>query len=427
MKRPSWLRLTLLALALLATLQLLIAGTLFRAYVAEQRHDAGPLPQRLAALAKALEQNDAAAVMTLMNRPSRDELALSLSPTAPSTPQAAAPPRGARAGLWSRIIGRPTQVFRIDEPGRDSLQIVVSLRDGRWLIARVRPALALRWFGLPPGLIAGGIGVVVALVALIALWRGLLPLERLARAVDAFARDATPRALTENGPPETRRIIHAVGAMQAQIAALLADRARRYADLAHDLKTYLTRLRLRIEALAEPSRARAIADIDAMDTIVEAAMLLARLEDAPLKRTPIALHALLKDIADGHELPAPNGTATVLADAALLRRAIDNLIINAQRYGGGAELGLAIDGSTVAIIVADRGPGIAAADRERLRAPFVRGDSARTLNTPGSGLGLSIVERIAERHDGELALRDRVGGGLEARLVLPTVQSLTDA
>jgi protein-histidine pros-kinase len=144
---------------------------------------------------------------------------------------------------------------------------------------------------------------------------------------------------------------------------------------------------------------------------------------------PLDLQALVQSLADdqadcGHAVQVAGHAGPLPAQAGALRRCIANLVGNAVRYGGGAEVTLADDGACVRIAVRDHGPGLPEAELERVFEPFYRAEASRNRQSGGVGLGLSIARDIAERHGGSLQLHNAEGGGLRATLVLPRANSL---
>lgn len=308
------------------------------------------------------------------------------------------------------------------------IRMAISLRDGGWLMLETRGNLARTIFGFPPGLWAGLFGVTVAFGALLLLWRSLSPLEGLSAALARFSANPVSNPVKVSGPRETRRIIEAANRMQADLADLFLERQVMFGALSHDLRTLLTRLGLRLAQIAdEKTRVSAERDLVAMNDIVEDALLLAQLDvalksddrielgelaDALLQTTDLSKNVihLSDEMRDIH----------IGGDGISWLRALRNLVENAMRYGGSCEIDFHIEWDTIRIDVVDRGPGIPAKDRARLMRPFVRGDESRSMNVPGSGLGLAIAARTAERASGALALLDRPGGGLIARIEVPS-------
>lgn len=258
------------------------------------------------------------------------------------------------------------------------------------------------------------------------------PLARLTTAVRELGAGRHPEPLPERGPAEIRAVNASFNRMVADLDQLAADREVLLAGISHDLRTPLTRLRLEVEMAPVDAETRSAmtGDIEQMDAIVRQFLDYAR--QRPGARGRIDLAALLTDtLARSRVEAAANTTVTlqlesgltVEGDAVELGRAVENLIVNADRYGRDAagqlslRLGLARADGMAQISIADAGPGVAAADRDRVLRPFERGESARSGHG-GAGLGLAIVARIAARHGGRLELGD-AAPGLLARLALP--------
>ncbi len=254
------------------------------------------------------------------------------------------------------------------------------------------------------------------------------PLAALTRRLETFAETrGTDGQLEPTGPEDTRRLIGAHNAMEARIAALLDEKDVMLGAIGHDLKTPLAALRVRIESVEnDVERERMARSIEDITRTLDDILSLARVgrPTDPLEQTDLsALTAAVVDefedmgepvtLADGPRLAAP-------VRATWLRRALRNLIGNAVRYGGQAEVSLQRTGETAVIAVEDRGRGIPDADIARMMEPFTGGEESRNRATGGAGLGLTIARAIAEQHGGQLVLANRQGGGLRAELRLPT-------
>ncbi len=254
-----------------------------------------------------------------------------------------------------------------------------------------------------------------------------LPLARLARAADALGADPEGPPLRARGPREVRSVIDAFNRMQSQVRGYLVERARMLSAISHDLKTPVTRMRLRAEMLADPAlRAKFVRDLDEMEAMVGATLEFFRSLGNEPRRQPIDVRALIESLCEdwresGHDTSV-QGTARVpySAHPQALRRCLNNLIENALRYGERADVTIEDDGRTLRVSVRDQGPGIPAAELERVFEPFFRLETSRNRGSGGAGLGLSIARNIARWHGGEVTLRNAPEGrGLIAELVLP--------
>lgn len=289
------------------------------------------------------------------------------------------------------------------------------------------------WAGLPPGLalLLALVAVGVVLASLVAMRWASRPLEDLATAATTFAHDLDAPPLPETGPTEIRRAAAAFNFMQGRLKKMVLERGRALAAVSHDLRTPLTRMRLRVELVEDAAlREKLDADIDAMTSMVDGVLAYLRgIEDAEPVR-PVDMLALVQSIvedeqATGHAVrfalagadqapPAP-----LMARTSLLRRAVSNLVGNAVVHGHSVVVTLHDSARCVRIVVEDDGPGIPPGELRRVLEPFVRLDTAQGAASGGAGLGLAIARDAAALHGGELALENRTEGGLRASLLLP--------
>jgi len=270
----------------------------------------------------------------------------------------------------------------------------------------------------------------VLLVAAFAFARYLArPLRELSATVERVGRGETPPPLPEHGPSEIVTLNRGVNRMAANLAQLEQDRALLLAGVSHDLRTPLARLRLGIEMEArdDATRAGMVDDIEEMDRIIGQFLEFARTnEDAARElHDPNAIVAACVDryARTGRDVRfAPGAVPVVPLRPTALSRLVANLIDNAIAYGAPpVDVTTHADGRCVVLDVADRGPGIAPGDVERLKQPFTRASAARTdaSGAAGAGLGLAIVDRIARLHGGTFELLPRDGGGTLARVKIP--------
>lgn len=269
-------------------------------------------------------------------------------------------------------------------------------------------------------------------VLILSLWLSAMvasPLVRLAKEAEKFPDDMDDgdRA-PEKGPLEVVELSRAINRMRDRIRSMIASRSHALAAISHDLRTIITRMRLRSEFIEEPGlREKMLKDLRNMEAMLTKNLEFLRDGDAARERQPVDIDSLLLSLADEfnetRQQVVFNGGArrTVLGSLPELRRLFANLIENGARYGKRVVISVrAPSPDAVEIDVADEGPGIPAADRERVLEPFVRGEAARNMNAnEGFGLGLSIACVLAERADGNLALLDNDPHGLVARVRLP--------
>ena len=311
-----------------------------------------------------------------------------------------------------------------DRPGRPRLLVAAGLKDGAWAEFAIRTPREPR-----PGMYFW-LGLAALLVAVVLVWRAhrmTRPLRAFAEAADRLGLDTEPPALPEHGSRELRQATRAFNRMTARIRRLVDDRTLLLAAVSHDLRTMLTRLRLRAEFIEDrEQREKAAADLDEMNAMLDATLAFARDDAADERRALVDLAALLRTLVEdlaGAGRPASCDGPRRLAVSGrpvALRRLVENLLDNALRYGGEARAALQrLDEGRVEILVDDRGPGIPEALRERVFDPFFRVDGSRSRETGGSGLGLAVVRAIVQRHGGTIRLEDRPGGGLRVRVILP--------
>jgi signal transduction histidine kinase len=252
------------------------------------------------------------------------------------------------------------------------------------------------------------------------------PLDVLAVAADELGRDIRRPPLAVDGPVEVRRAAAAFNTMQERLQKYLRAREQTLAAVSHDLRTPITRLRLRAELIEDESlRAKFAKDLAEMEAMTAAALDFLRGVRADEPVQPVDVLALLESLqADmeeaGHAVQVhAQAVAPYPARPLALKRCLTNLLENAVKHGTHAEVRAEDATRELRIIVADDGPGIPEAELARVFEPFYRVEGSRSRATGGVGLGLSVARDIARAHRGELTLRNRPGGGLEAVLTLP--------
>lgn len=350
-------------------------------------------------------------------------------------------PRGAVQSMISARLGSEREVRPVGEGGGRGMgmgmqrgnpmrSFDVRLADGQWVRFKAAPeadAPALSNELIVRLLITLSI---VTVVVMFAVRQATKPLQQLARAADTFGRDLDAPPLAEEGPTETRRAAQAFNRMQARIKRLIDERARALTAVSHDLRTPLTRLRLRAELVDdEKLQSQMAADLDAMAAMIDATLgyLRGLQETEPVR--PIDINALVASMVEdaqvlGRMITVEGQAAAPYAGRlTALRRAVQNLIDNAIKYGFSAHIRIEDGAAELRIIVDDEGPGIPQAELARVTDPYYRPDASRNSETGGVGLGLSIARDIALLHGGELLLENRARGGLCAMLSLPRTRS----
>lgn len=307
-----------------------------------------------------------------------------------------------------------------------ALNVQVRLQNGKWAgFAFSLPQLAFIWpYHLFVNLLI--LLVVVLILTLIAVRLATRPLQVLAEAAEDLGKNINHPPLDENGPLEVRRAAHAFNTMQNRLVRYIQDRTRILAAMSHDLKTPITRLRLRAELLDDGDvKAKFDKDLQEMEAMVAATLDFMRGMERQETTQPVDIMALLESIqADGEEMGREiylQGTIDrpFPGVSGALKRCLGNLIDNAVKYGSRADITVSDSEKLLEICIRDHGPGIPEAQLEQVFEPFFRLEESRSRDTGGAGLGLSIARNIAQAHGGELVLRNRADIGLEAILTLP--------
>ena len=310
----------------------------------------------------------------------------------------------------------------------DGLSILtqVRLQDGTW--ASFDTQLPQQAANLPWRLLLTLAILLAAVLVLsyIAVRWVTRPLNVLASAADELGRDINRPPLPESGPIEVSRAARAFNTMQARLIEFLDERTRLLTAMSHDLKTPLTRMRLRTELLDNDSlREKFEKDLVEMETMVTQTLEFMRGLSRREPEQPVNVMGLLESLQADNEAMGRSVTiggrvtGPLLADPQLLKRCISNLVDNATLYGQRAEIHVEEDPRGLIIRVRDHGPGIADSELEKVFEPFYRLEGSRNRETGGTGLGLSIARSIARAHGGDVSLRNHENGGLEAILTLP--------
>ena len=267
--------------------------------------------------------------------------------------------------------------------------------------------------------------VLIILIGGMLVRRTLLPMRQLAQAAERVGSDE-PEALAEAGPRELRRVIRAFNRMQARIHRLIEDRTQALAAVGHDMRTPLARLRLRADGVEDVETHKAIqSDISEMEAMIGSLLAYLSGEDEAEPRVRVDLAALCQTVADdardrGGDVRynGPDHLERAVRQGAL-KRALVNLVENGVHHAEHVSIVLRSTETEIVLRVQDDGPGIPAESIETVMQPFVRLDQARTRDTLGLGLGLSIVTRAVEAEGGTFILRNRSSGGLSAEIRLP--------
>jgi signal transduction histidine kinase len=308
--------------------------------------------------------------------------------------------------------------------GYERLSVAIALEDGLWLNAE---------FVWPPGAsvlpsLLLSVGVASLALIAVAVWlayRFAGPLQRLSEASSAMAEGKRVAPVPETGPFVLKNAAQAFNTMSRRLMATLENQRVLLASIAHDLRTPITSLRIKSEFIEDADlRARMGESLDELQAMTEAALDAARtgLGEEPAREVDVAalVESMCADLAD-------MGGAVTFEEGAVVRavcrpnevkRAARNLVQNALRYGERARVSVRAEGGFVAIVVDDDGPGLTPEQIARVFEPFVRGETSRSRETGGMGLGLTLARAIARGHGGDVTLVNRDGGGLRATMTL---------
>lgn len=334
------------------------------------------------------------------------------------TPEAAEPPEAPEAP------GAPVPIFARAPPGValiSGFQVGAQLPDGRWLVmSQGRNWAEVGWIGRA-ALVIGATLFVVSLLALLFARRLTRPIRNFSDAVQAVGVDPQSEPVHEEGPRELRGAARAVNTMQARLRALIADRTKTLAAVAHDMRTPLMRLRLTAENVPPEQREKMAKEIEEVEALVASFIAFARDDPAEEARVRLDVAALLQSIADDHAEAGRNVVfegeerVVITGQSLGLKRLFSNLVDNALKYGASARIRLRREEGAVIIDVEDDGPGIPADQRDSVFEPFVR---LNEEGTRGAGLGLAAARSIARAHGGEIVILDAESGAL-LRVTLP--------
>jgi signal transduction histidine kinase len=352
------------------------------------------------------------------------------------TPQAGEPDGVNLHGLHRRL-GSFYRIFSLPPDGDthrlDISRLGIALPDGAMISANILPEPRRPPFLGGPWMMTLLFAVIS--VTLLGLWaaRALTaPLSSFAKAAESFSLNGSAAPLPERGPEEIRSVAKALNRMRERITGLIDDRTKMLAAISHDLRTPITRMRLRSEFIEdETHRSRMLGDLDQMRSMLESVLSFLRNDRRLEAMTLVDIASTLQLVTDqfgdmgckvAYDGPA-HAMATVRPDDLL--RSVTNLVENAVKFGAEAVIRLRTSPDLVTIDVEDDGPGISDAQKKNVLEPFVRGDDARNMDdASGFGLGLSIANAIVLAHGGALSLHDRKPHGLVVRIQLPAHQQV---
>jgi len=306
------------------------------------------------------------------------------------------------------------------------LTLSVRLSDGRWLNTETLVAPPAPAWAFPTLSMAAATAVVLILMVIILVRRATKPMARLADAAGRLGRGEDVEPVPEAGPEDVKRTTRAFNEMQERLRRFVRGRTDMLAAISHDLRTPITSLRLRAEFIEdEELKAKILKTLEEMQAMTEATLTFAREEAEAEPSRPLDLAALVDSLcSDLKETGlavdcAAETRVPVMGRTAALRRALSNLIQNAVTYGGRAIVSVRGEAGLARVRIDDEGPGIPAAERQRVFEPFVRLEESRSRETGGMGLGMAIARTLVQAHGGEITLGDAPGGGLRVEVTLP--------
>ncbi|HEY6921853.1 MAG TPA: ATP-binding protein [Steroidobacteraceae bacterium] len=370
-----------------------------------------PLPGQVAALVALLEPAPPAERQLILTAVTSRSMTAHLAPgnQVGTTPKLQRVPKASARALDQYLAamgGRARSVTVRSQPGGKggfgfsfvtpvALEFRVQLATGDTLVVDALSYPVTNLFGLPVGFVAGLTGAVLGLIALFALQREV-----------------------------------AINRLQVRLSNLARARIAMIGGISHDVRTFLTRLRLRVDRIPdEEERHRAITDIADMIHLLDDALLATRAGAGELTEELVdfvqVVRAEVEDrraadkpvLVEVTEAAARN--ATVLGDRLALRRVIANLVDNALIYGNVAHLSVDSNTGSVTLLVDDQGPGIRPEDRDKVLEPFVRLEGSRSRRTGGAGLGLAVARNLVEAQDGSISISNAPGGGARVVVQLP--------
>jgi signal transduction histidine kinase len=304
--------------------------------------------------------------------------------------------------------------------------VSIQLTDSTWLnyvlpVTEQQPFLSLRFFL--------SLAVMAATVIILGIWamrRVTSPLATFAQAAERLGVDVNAPPVAETGPREVLQATQAFNQMQQRLRRFLNDRTQMLAAISHDLRTPITRLRLRAEFVEdEAQQTKMMHDLEEMESMISSVLSFAQDNTTGEPRKPIDLAALLESICD--DLADSGEPVELDAEPRLpyngqpmaLKRAFTNLIENAIKYGSRARVQLREEQDRITVEINDDGPGILESEQEKVFAPFYRIERSRSRDTGGTGLGLAFTRTIIRAHGGDVRLANRTDGGLRVVVTLP--------
>lgn len=320
----------------------------------------------------------------------------------------------------------PNQLEKYIENNTENLNISLPLDTNKWLVIKNNPHNhTTQRFGY----FTIFISLLIALL-LLDMWMInylSIPLISFANASKRFGVDLNAPAIPLQGTAETQEVITAFNQMQARIRRLVENRTQMLAAISHDLRTPITRLQLRAEFLQDSDQyEKAIADLKEMETMISSILSFARNYSADEPTELFDLKALIETLCDnlvdtGNQVQFTSTLSRLPIEARMLslKRAINNIVENAVKYGKEAQVNLQEKNKEATILIVDQGPGIPEHAINKVFEPFFRIDAARSPHTIGTGLGMAVARDIIQAHGGNIELANNKTTGLTVTITLP--------
>lgn len=304
--------------------------------------------------------------------------------------------------------------------GISALEVSIEMTGGQVLTILMSPTAT---FGTPGTWLVLMIVIAVFVASLVGLRFVFRPLRTLEETAHTIGRTTKPKPIEEKGTEDLRRVTRALNEMQDRVQRLLADRSRMLAALAHDIRTSLTHMKLRLDKIGSEEADLLQGDVDLMERLLSDMLLYARAEQPTSKPELINISDFIAIFAAALPYPVETNIQEdpfwIAGDRAALSRALINLTDNAKTYAGDVELSSERTAEGLEIRVEDHGPGIPPAALEHIFDPFYRAEPSRNRETGGSGLGLTIARALLSAQGATLTIANRHGGGTRATVLFP--------
>ncbi len=331
---------------------------------------------------------------------------------------------------WKLRFNANASLWKISEAiGAQKKEIHLSLKYAPFVWLNISmPIAKTRWW-MQVFLLT--VEIIVVGSILFSIWsinRFVAPLRNFKSAADRLGVDLDSPPLQIGGPAIVQATAQAMNQLQQRIRDLIRERTNMLAALSHDLRTPITRMKLRAQFIQDKELyEKNIADLDQMEEMIAETLAFAKHDNTSEKLVKLdllsLLHSIINDFIDmGYPIKIknfPNSRIVIRGRAVSLRRAFNNIIDNAIKYGKNAVIEVINEENSVSIIITDEGPGIPETQLKKVFEPFYRGDSSRSRATGGTGLGLAVTRTIIRGHQGQIKLRNLENVGLEVTVILP--------